>query len=115
MSNSWQHYSVLNRARVRWKVISVRFIDSDVLLDLVKMGYGVLSCKSTPVDQVWLEKAVSFRNKLEKKRVVFQIKNWKVLLTAPYFGGKIVPGVIDASEFGVSLAVGERRLERSQF
>ena len=99
ISNSWQHYSVLNRARVRWKVISVRFIDSNVFLDLVKMGWGVLSCKSAPVDQVWLEKAVSFRNKLEKKRVVFQIKNWKVLLTAPYFGGKVVTGVIDASEF----------------
>lgn len=42
---------------------------------------------------------MSFGNKLEKKRVVFQIKNRKVLLTAPYFGGKVVPGVIDASEF----------------
>lgn len=79
------------------------------------MGWGVLSCKSAPIDQVWLEKAVSFRIKFEKRRVVFQIKNWKVLLTAPYFGGKVVTGVIDASEFRVSLAVGERRLERSQF
>ena len=86
-----------------------------MLLDLVKMGWGVLSCKSAPIDQVWLEKAVSFRIKFEKRRVVFQIKNWKVLLTAPYFGGKVVTGVIDASEFRVSLAVGERRLERSQF
>lgn len=73
ISNSWQQYSVLNRAKGKMKVISVRFIDSGVFLDLVKMGWGVLSLDAL-VDQVWLEKAVSFRNKLEKKRGCFPNK-----------------------------------------
>lgn len=40
------------------------------------------------IDQAWMEKAMSFRNRLEMKRDVFQIKNWQALLTAPYLGEK---------------------------
>lgn len=108
-SNSWQHCSVLNRARVGWKVTSERFIDSNVLFGCVKMGWGVLSYKSAPVDQAWMEKAMSFRNRLEMKRDVFQIKNWQALLTAPYLGGKVGTGVIDTSRILSLLGCGREK------
>lgn len=38
-----------------------RFIISWCVFGLGEDGVGVLSCKSALVDQVWLEKAVSFK------------------------------------------------------
>ena len=66
----------------------MRLIDSKVSFGVGNMGWGVLSYKHAPVDQLQMEKDMSFRNRLKKKRDVFHINNQQALLITPICGAK---------------------------